>query len=86
MSSDTPAQVATAAQITDALPLHELTLIGLFSGPDSHTALLRNRSGKIARAAAGQTVFGLKVQAIDAQALHGTDARGRSITLQLPAS
>ena len=84
MSADTPSQVATAAEITAALPLHELSLIGLFSGPSSRTALLRDKSGKIARGSVGETVFGVTITALDDTTLHGKNARGQAVTLQMP--
>lgn len=84
MASSTPQNVAETASEPVQLSLHELTLIGLFSGPDGHAALLRAADGQIARVKPGDKAFGLHVAAMDDRAVQLTDSAGRVTTLTLP--
>ncbi len=46
-TTETPAAVAEAARLADAIDLSEIALIGLFRGPDSTRVMLRLPSGRI---------------------------------------
>ena len=69
----------------DALPLDQLTVIGLFSGPDGGRALLRAPSGDIAALTPGESAFGVTLDAVDESQAIVTDRRGQSFALTLPA-
>lgn len=83
MSIETPANVAANAAIPNALPLDEVTLIGLFANADGNSALLRSPAGDILRVVAGDTALGLTVQAIDDTGivLTGRDGIPRALTM-----
>ena len=59
-----PVEVARGATVEGALPLRQTSLIGLFSGPDGRTALLRLGTGDVVRAVQGDVVGGAVVTAI----------------------
>jgi hypothetical protein len=84
MTATTPPNVAAKAAEPVQLSLHELTLIGLFSGPSGRAALLRGAGGQIARVSPGDEAFGLQVAAMDDRVVHLTDKAGRVTTLSLP--
>ncbi len=81
----TPVQVADAAAIPDALPLGDLTLIGLFADAAGPAALLRGPDGTIARVTTGETALGVTIVALSDTAAHVTDRRGAARILQMPA-
>ena len=86
MTDETPQNVAQAATLNDALSLDGLTLIGLFSGPESPTALIRSDRGNIARVSAGESIFGLQIAAIDADRIILTDRTGTQHVMVVPGS
>ena len=67
-----------------ALPLGRTSLIGLFSGPDGHAALLRLGSGDVVRAVQGDVVAGAVVTAIADDALRLWED-GQETILTMPA-
>ena len=58
-----------AATSAEALPLDRTALIGLFSGPDGSTALVRLPNGEITRVAQGGDLDGGRVTAISEDGL-----------------
>jgi Tfp pilus assembly protein PilP len=58
-----------AATLAEALPLDRLSLVGLFSGPDGSTALVRLPTGEIQRVAQGELIGGKRVTAISEDGL-----------------
>lgn len=58
-----------AATSTEAFPLGRTALIGLFSGPDGSTALVRLPSGEITRVTQGGDLDGGRVTAISEDGL-----------------
>lgn len=54
MSDETNEVTAAAATVEAAVPLNETILIGVFSGPDGASALLRLSGGDILRVAPGE--------------------------------
>ena len=58
-----------AATHAEALPLNRTALIGLFSGPDGSTALVRLPSGEITRVTQGGDLDGGRVTAISEDGL-----------------
>ncbi|MEY1555830.1 hypothetical protein AB3Y40_09370 [Yoonia sp. R2331] len=83
-ADQTPANVAAAAAIPDALPLDGVALIGLISDSTGGAALLRNGQGEIERVTTGDSAFGLTVTALDDSQIVLADARGTTHTLQIP--
>lgn len=59
-----------AATVTDVLPLAETTVIGLFSGPEGGTALVRLPGGRFVKVAAGGLVAGGRVTAVSEEGVH----------------
>ncbi len=80
----TPAFVAESALIADALPLDQLTLIGIFEKPAGNTALFRNEDGAIFTVAVGDATHGMTIAAIDDARVHLTDATGTLHVLEIP--
>ena len=78
--------VGRIAQSETQLPLNEVSVIGLFSGPSGATALLRMRDGDIVKVAAGDRAGTLTVLAVDDQGVAVRDWRGRTSRLALPAA
>ena len=79
-----PGEAQKAATVTEALPLDETVLIGLFNGPDGGSALLRLPGGNVVKVAAGGTVDGGRVTGIDQDGVrvrHGD----REIVLTMPS-
>lgn len=64
-----PVEVGRGATVEGVLPLRQTSLIGLFSGPDGRTALLRLGTGDVVRAVQGDVVGGAVVTAIAEDAL-----------------
>jgi Tfp pilus assembly protein PilP len=58
-----------AATLAEALPMDRLALVGLFSGPEGSTALVRLPTGEIQRVAQGELVGGKRVTAISEDGL-----------------
>lgn len=76
-------ETAEAATLSGALPLDQLSLIGLFHGPDGGQALLRLTDGEIVRVGTGAAVAGGRVTAISRDAVrlrHGA----RELILRMP--
>ena len=73
-----------AATVSEALPLDETVLIGLFNGPEGGTALLRLPGGSIVKVAAGGYVDGGKVTAIDQDGVR-LERGDRQIHLTMPS-
>jgi len=84
MTEQTPAQVARAATIQDALGMGNLTVIGLMRAHDGPAALLRSSRGRIARVTAGSRAFGYVVTAIADDYLLIADRSGASYRLTVP--
>lgn len=84
MSQQTPPQVAQTAAQPDVLPLRELTLIGLFSGPQGNRALLRSGRGQIAEVSAGDAAFGHTVAAVAESHVMLTNRMGQTFSIQMP--
>ncbi len=84
MTTETTPFVAQTASIPDALPLHEVSLLGLFGGPEDQSALLRNPAGDVAMVKTGDRVFGLTVIAMNDASVQFRDERGRDGTLSIP--
>ena len=83
MTEDTPADVAHAASIPDALPLDRLALVGLFSSGADTTALLRTAAGDIVRVAPGDRVGPATITTIDEHRLELSQG-GESYVLAMP--
>lgn len=84
MTSETPPQVAQTAAITDALPMNELALIGLFNKPDGSTALIRTARGAIITLTEGHQTDGYAITAINEVSVAVRDPRGAQHVLQMP--
>lgn len=81
--SDEPRELARAVTVEAALPLEETALLGLFSGPDGDTALLRLPGGVVVKVARGGVVDGGRVVAVSADGVR--IARGdRQDVLMMP--
>ncbi len=80
VASDETQQAATVAGV---LPLDETTVIGLFSGPDGGTALLRLPGGRFVKVTAGGLVAGGRVTAINEHGVH-VERDGAEIVLSMP--
>lgn len=76
--------VGRMAQSDAQLQLNTITVIGLFTGPDGGTALLRLRNGQIVKVAPGDTAGALTVLAIDDHTIAVRDDRGQTYTMALP--
>lgn len=61
-----PRQLIEAVTVEGALPLEETALLGLFSGPEGDTALLRLPGGMVVKVARGGVVDGGRVVAVSA--------------------
>ncbi|WP_116132101.1 hypothetical protein [Tropicimonas sp. IMCC34043] len=69
---------------TDAISLHELTLIGVFGTDTDRSALVRYATGKIEKVALGAKLGGATVVAIDKDSL--SIETGKSVRkLEMPA-
>jgi hypothetical protein len=66
---EVPETVQADATLPEAIPLDRTALIGLFHGPDGSSALLRLPSGSVTKVAAGDTVDGGRVTAINEDGL-----------------
>ena len=84
MTNPTTALAEAKATVPEALDLSALTVIGLIDGHNGAAALLRSERGQIARAMAGDSVFGMTVTAIGDDRVLLTDRWGRTQTLGLP--
>lgn len=84
MDMTTATDVGLMAQSEAKLPLNEIALIGIFTGPGGDSALIRAADGHISKVAAGDRAGGLTVQAIADDGLHLTDRRGQSFVLTIP--
>lgn len=80
----TSANVAGAATQKSALPLQQLTLIGLFGSISTPRALLRGRNGRILRVVPGDRVGGSHVLGIDADGVI-LQRQGQAVRLALPS-
>jgi Tfp pilus assembly protein PilP len=65
----TSEETQAAATLSETLPLDRLTLVGLFSGPEGSTALVRLPTGEIQRVAQGGLIGGKRVTAISEDGL-----------------
>jgi hypothetical protein len=81
--TNTP-DVGQLAQSKAQLQLDSITVIGLFSGPQGDSALLRMGDGEIQKVAAGDTAGVLTVLAIDHAVVTLRDHRGQTFQLTLP--
>ncbi len=81
----TPPEVAAAASVPAALDLSDLTLIGVFRGPESARVLLRLPSGEIAEHALGDQLSEGQIVSIGEDWI--TLARnGRETVLRMPGA
>jgi Tfp pilus assembly protein PilP len=78
-----PQETQAAATVERALPLDETTLIGLFSGPEGGSALLRLPGGQVVKVATGGYAAGGRVTAIGEDSLR-LQRGGRELVLTLP--
>ena len=76
--------VGQMAQSTTKLQLDAITVIGLFTGPQGDTALIRTGKGEIHKIAAGDRVAGLTILTITDRQVQLRDHRGRTYELTLP--
>lgn len=86
MSEQTPALAAAKATRADALPLNDLTVIGLMKAHDGPAALLRSSRGQIARVQIGAQVFGVTVTGIGEDQVILTTRGGQTKAVQLAGS
>jgi len=84
-TDEAAALAAAHATVPEALPLNELTLIGLINGAEGATALLRSARGGIARVAVGDAAFGVTITAIGTEQVILTDRWGRTQSMDLPS-
>lgn len=80
----TTIDVGQMAKSKAQLQLDSIAVIGLFTGPQGDSALLRMRDGAIQKVAAGDKAAGLTVLAIDDAAVTLRDNRGQTFRLGLP--
>ncbi len=80
----TAPDVGRMAQSATQLPLDAITLIGLFTGPNGDTALIRMRDGDIHKVTPGETAGSLTLLAIRDNAAEVRDHRGNVFDLTLP--
>jgi hypothetical protein len=80
----TTTDVGQMAKSKAQLQLDSIAVIGLFTGPQGDSALLRMRDGAIQKVAAGDKAAGLTVLAIDDAAVTLRDNRGQTFRLGLP--
>ena len=76
--------VGQMAQSTAKLPLDAITVIGLFTGPQGDSALIRMRDGDIHKIAAGDKIGGLTITVITPRQVQLRDHRGQTFDLSLP--
>ncbi|MEM9428849.1 MAG: hypothetical protein AAGA32_05060 [Pseudomonadota bacterium] len=77
------ASVARAATISDALPMRELALIGVFGTQTARHALVRLPGGRLVKVYSGDTVRGYQVTAISPDAIR-LRRSGRDSLLVIP--
>ncbi|MEM1267714.1 MAG: hypothetical protein AAGI50_17045 [Pseudomonadota bacterium] len=77
------ASVARAATISDALPMRELALIGVFGTQNARHALVRLPGGRLVKVYSGDTVRGYQVTAISPDAIR-LRRSGRDSLLVIP--
>ncbi|WP_386682614.1 hypothetical protein [Loktanella sp. R86503] len=82
----TSTDVGQLAKSKSQIQLDRITVIGLFTGPQGDSALLRMRDGAIEKVTTGDQAGGLTVLAIDATAITLRDRRGQSFQLGLPGA
>lgn len=75
--------VGRLAQSDTQLPLDTITVIGLFTGPNGDSALLRMRDGEIRKVAPGDTAGPLTILAVDDSTVSVRDHRGQTYRLAL---
>ena len=75
---------ATYAVIPNAIPLHDVALIGIFSGPDQTKAMLRGARGAITFVVVGDTIADLTITAIDDSGVMATSEGGAATRLTMP--
>ncbi|MBI6630147.1 hypothetical protein [Pontibaca salina] len=80
----TPAHVAGAATQKSALPMQQLTLIGLFGPASAPRALLRGRNGRILKVEPGDRVGGSHVMGIDSDGVI-LQRQNQAVRLALPS-
>ena len=78
--------VGRMAQSETQLPLNEVSVIGLFTGPAGASALLRMRDGDIVKVGPGDRAGSLTVLAVDDHAVSVRDWRGRTLRMTLPGA
>ena len=76
--------VGRMAQSDAQLPLHEVSVIGLFSGPNGASALLRMRDGDIVKVGPGDRAGSLTVLSVDESSVAVRDWRGKTWRMALP--
>lgn len=78
-----PESTQADATIPEAIPLDETALIGLLHGPNGSSALLRLPGGSVVKVAAGESVDGGRVTAINQDGLR-LQKGGEVILLTMP--
>ena len=79
----TVANVARSATISNALPMRQMALIGVFGSTNNRHALLRMSNGKRIKVATGDSVSGYNVTAISSDAIR-LNKRGKDTLLVIP--
>lgn len=85
MSDETNEITAAAATVEAAVPLNETILLGIFSGPEQVSALLRHADGAIDRVAPGDQTRAGRVLAVGADRVI-LSRFGSERTLTLPGA
>lgn len=76
--------VGAMAQSAAQLPLDAITLIGLFTGPQGDSALIRKPDGRIVHLAQGETTDRLTLLAVTDRVAAVRDRQGTVFNLSLP--
>ncbi|SEW17519.1 hypothetical protein SAMN04488515_1406 [Cognatiyoonia koreensis] len=84
MTTENPT-VAANAVTQNVLPMHELTLIGLFYANNTPSALIRTSRGAITKVKTGDIVGNKTVAAISEDALILAAGNGAQTVLQMPS-
>tara|TARA_R110002051_G_scaffold50724_3_gene97905 strand:- start:18664 stop:21069 length:2406 start_codon:yes stop_codon:yes gene_type:complete len=84
-SGSVPRGVARAATLSDAMNLHDVSLVGVYGRPNQRRALVRLGNGRFVKVQVGSSLDSGRVTAIGDSVLNYVK-RGKTIALQLPSS
>ncbi|SEM50032.1 hypothetical protein SAMN04488003_101329 [Loktanella fryxellensis] len=76
--------VGAIAQSAAKLPMDAITLIGLFTGPQGDSALIRKPDGRVVHLARGETTDRLTLLDVTDQVAAVRDGRGTVFSLAMP--